>query len=106
MKVIKKSSITNHAEKLNALVEKAILQKIKSPFLVKLHYAFQTDSNLYFVLDYLNGGELFYHLCQERRFSEKRARFYVAEIILALEKLHEQKIIYRDLKPENVLLDA
>jgi serine/threonine protein kinase len=56
-------------------------------------------------MDFLNGGELFYHLRRERRFSEERARFYAAEILLALEHLHSHNIIYRDLKPENVLLD-
>lgn len=90
---------------MNALVEKAILQKIKSPFLVRLHFAFQCPDKLYFVLDYLNGGELFYHLSQEKQFPEKRAKFYAAEIILALDKLHQNNIIYRDLKPENILLD-
>jgi serum/glucocorticoid-regulated kinase 2 len=57
-------------------------------------------------MDFLNGGELFYHLRREQRFSEERTRFYAAEIILALETLHENGIIYRDLKPENVLLDC
>ena len=57
------------------------------------------------VMDFLNGGELFYHLRREQKFSEDRARFYAAEIVLALEYLHAQNIIYRDLKPENVLLD-
>ena len=58
------------------------------------------------MLDYLNGGELFYHLSQEKQFPEKRAKFYAAEIILALETLHSHNIIYRDLKPENILLDS
>ena len=57
-------------------------------------------------MDFLNGGELFYHMKLEGRFNENRARFYAAEIILAIECLHENGIIYRDLKPENVLLDA
>ena len=56
--------------------------------------------------DFLNGGELFFHLCNEIRFSEARAKFYAAEMVLALSHLHSQGIIYRDLKPENVLLDA
>ena len=56
-------------------------------------------------MDFLNGGELFYHLRKETKFSEARAKFYAAEIILALECLHSNGIIYRDLKPENVILD-
>lgn len=82
------------------------MEKLTHPFLVKLHYAFQTPEKLYMVTDFLNGGELFYHLRREQRFSEERSRFYAAEILLALEYLHDQNVIYRDLKPENVLLDA
>ena len=81
------------------------MQQITHPFVVKLHYAFQNEDSLFFVTDFLNGGELFFHLANEIRFSEERSRFYAAEIILAIEHLHENGIIYRDLKPENVLLD-
>lgn len=56
-------------------------------------------------MDFLNGGELFYHLKLEGRFSEERTQFYAAEILLAIECLHENNVIYRDLKPENVLLE-
>ena len=83
-----------------------ILERINHPFIVKLHYAFQTPERLYFVIDFLNGGELFFHLRKETKFQESRARFYAAEIILALECLHGNGIIYRDLKPENVILDS
>jgi len=73
---------------------------------VKLHYAFQSDNNLYFIIDFLNGGELYYHLRREQRFSEERTKFYAAEILLALECLHQNGVIYRDLKPENILIDS
>lgn len=73
---------------------------------MKLHYAFQTPDKLYLVLDYCPGGELFFHLSRFRRFPERVARFYAAELLLALGHLHKRGIIYRDLKPENVLLDA
>ena len=73
---------------------------------MKLHFAFQTPERLYFVIDFLNGGELFFHLRKAGKFNEDRARFYTAEILLALECLHKNKIIYRDLKPENVILDS
>jgi serum/glucocorticoid-regulated kinase 2 len=87
------------------VAERKILETIESPFIVKLHYAFQTDARLYFVMDFCNGGELFYHLRKERKFSEKRACFYAAQMVEAITCLHTQNIIYRDLKPENVLLD-
>lgn len=77
------------------IVEREIMEKIKSPFIVELHYAFQTDEKLYFIMDFLNGGELFYHLRKEQRFSETRARFYACQLICALECLHSNGIIYR-----------
>lgn len=70
-----------------------------------MRYSFQTNERLCFVMEYVNGGELFFHLSRERVFSEERTRFYGAEIICALAYLHSQGIIYRDLKLENLLLD-
>ncbi|XP_077785358.1 serine/threonine-protein kinase Sgk2 isoform X2 [Podarcis muralis] len=83
-----------------------LLKNVKHPFLVGLHYSFQTKEKLYFVLDYVNGGELFFHLQRERCFCEPRARFYAAEMASAVGYLHSLNIIYRDLKPENILLDC
>lgn len=79
---------------------------IKSPYIVELFYAFQSPDRLYFVMEFLIGGELFHHLRMERRFPEERTVFYSAEILLALECLHKNNIIYRDLKPENILMDS
>jgi serine/threonine protein kinase len=70
-----------------------------------LRYAFQSKEKLYLVLDYIKGGELFFHLKNNRRFPEDVARIYVGEIALALGHLHSLTVIYRDLKPENILLD-
>ncbi|XP_019492580.1 PREDICTED: serine/threonine-protein kinase Sgk2 [Hipposideros armiger] len=77
-----------------------LLKNVQHPFLVGLRYSFQTPEKLYFVLDYVNGGE------RERRFLEPRARFYAAEVASAIGYLHSLNIIYRDLKPENILLDC
>ncbi|EGG16926.1 protein serine/threonine kinase [Cavenderia fasciculata] len=104
MKVLSKKHIVEHNEVEHTLSERNILQKINHPFLVNLNYSFQTEDKLYFILDYINGGELFYHLQKEKKFSEDRVRYYGAEIVLALEHLHLSGVIYRDLKPENLLL--
>jgi len=106
MKEIKKESIASDRDKLNTIFERVILQNVNSPFIVNLHYAFQTSEKLYYVLDFCSGGELFFHLKKSFKFSEKKARFYAAECTLALQELHKNKIIYRDLKPENILLDS
>jgi len=104
MKVLNKSTIIARNEVEHTKSEKSILMKLEFPFLVKLHYSFQTPDKLYFVMDYINGGELFYHLQKEKKFSEERVRFYAAEIVAGLEYLHTAGVIYRDLKPENLLL--
>ena len=106
MKTLKKDMILRKGQTTNTKVERMILERLNHPFIVKLHYAFQTPERLYFVIDFLNGGELFFHLRKEMKFNEDRTRFYAAEILLALECLHSNGIIYRDLKPENVILDS
>jgi len=89
----------------HTLAEKEVMSKINHPFIVSLKYSFQTEDRLYLVMDYMSGGELFFHLQKEEKFPEARAKFYAAEICLALEHIHSLNIIYRDLKPENILLD-
>jgi len=104
MKVLNKKTIIERNEMEHTKAEKNILQKLVHPFLVNLHYSFQTPEKLYFIMDYVNGGELFFHLQQEEKFPEERVRFYGAEICLGLEYLHSSGVLYRDLKPENILL--
>jgi serine/threonine protein kinase len=106
MKTIRKDHVVKNNKVRHTLAERNIMQKIQHPFVMRLHYSFQTNGKLYMVMDYLNGGDIFYHLSVSRRFSEDRARFYAAEVLMALECLHEHSFIYRDLKPENVLTDA
>jgi len=104
MKVLNKKTIIERNELAHTQAEKNILQKLVHPFLVNLVYAFQTEDKLYFIMDYINGGELFFHLQKEEKFSDDRVRFYCAEIICGLEYLHFKGVLYRDLKPENILL--
>lgn len=105
MKVLDKAQIVANKMVNHTQAEKDILGAVDHPFIVKLHYAFQTRKHLVLVLDFLCGGELFFHLQRCKRFPESRARFYAAEIGLALDYIHNRQIIYRDLKPENLVLD-
>ena len=95
MKVLKKDAIEARNQRMHTRAERDIMEKIKCPYIVDMHYAFQTPEKLYFIMDFLNGGELFYHLRKETKFSEGRAKIYAAEIVMALGTLHENGIIYR-----------
>ena len=103
MKVLKKKEKDSN-QKLHTITEKNILLKVQSPFIVELKYCFQDFKKLYIVMEFIQGGELFFHIRKTGRFTEDRAQFYIAEIILALEFLHNNGVIYRDLKPEKILL--
>lgn len=105
-KLEKKRVKKRHAETLS-LNEKQILQRINSPFVVSLAYAYETKDALCLVLTLMNGGDLKFHLynLMPGGFDEKRVQFYAAEITLGLQHLHSERILYRDLKPENILLD-
>ncbi|GIY21377.1 ribosomal protein S6 kinase 2 alpha [Caerostris darwini] len=105
MKVLKKATLKVR-DRMRTKMERDILADIRHPFIVKLHYAFQTEGKLYLILDFLKGGDLFTRLSKEVMFTEEDVKFYLAELALALDHLHGLGIIYRDLKPENILLDA
>ena len=96
MKVLKKKQIRLKKQVKNTWAERKILERICHPFIVKLNYAFHTDKKLFLVLDYCPGGELFFYISQIGRFKECSAQFYAANILLALECLHENGIIYRE----------
>uniref|UniRef100_A0A9J7ZP90 Ribosomal protein S6 kinase n=1 Tax=Cyprinus carpio carpio TaxID=630221 RepID=A0A9J7ZP90_CYPCA len=104
MKVLKKATLKVR-DRVRSKMERDILAEVNHPFIVKLHYAFQTEGKLYLILDFLRGGDLFTRLSKEVMFTEEDVKFYLAELALALDHLHSLGIIYRDLKPENILLD-
>ncbi|XP_037794360.1 uncharacterized protein LOC119589841 isoform X2 [Penaeus monodon] len=106
MKVIKKTLVTDDEDIDWVQTEKHVFETASNhPFLVGLHSCFQTPSRLFFVIEFVRGGDLMFHMQRQRRLPEEHARFYAAEICLALNFLHEKGIIYRDLKLDNVLLD-
>uniref|UniRef100_A0A452R0F5 Ribosomal protein S6 kinase n=1 Tax=Ursus americanus TaxID=9643 RepID=A0A452R0F5_URSAM len=100
MKVLKKATLKVR-DRVRSKMERDILAEVNHPFIVKLHYAFQTEGKLYLILDFLRGGDLFSRLSKEVMFTEEDVKFYLAELALALDHLHGLGIIYRDLKPEN-----
>ncbi|KAG7387252.1 hypothetical protein PHYPSEUDO_014538 [Phytophthora pseudosyringae] len=106
MKIVSNKYIVQHNSVSYLQAERDIMTKIKHPFLISLRYAFQTKSNVYLVMPFVAGGELFHHLHKQGLLLESSAKFYAAEMVLALEHLHSKGIIHRDLKPENVLLGA
>lgn len=105
MKIVEKERIVQNKLVKHALSEKLVLQGLNNPFTVYLVSFFMDNSYLYFVLPYIPCGELFKYLSDSKKFSEPQTRFYVAQIVLALEYLHCLELVYRDLKPENVLVD-
>ena len=105
MKVLNKGYLIKKKLLRYAITECNVLKQSNCPFIIKLHYSFQTPENLYMILDYCPIGDLSYQI-QLNLFEEDEAKFYIAELIIAIEYLHQHDIIYRDLKPENILIDA
>ncbi|GMT28673.1 hypothetical protein PFISCL1PPCAC_19970, partial [Pristionchus fissidentatus] len=107
MKVLRKTRVVSKQKTLeHTLAERQVLERLRGvPFLVQIYYAFQTDTKLHIVMEYVRGGELFTHLCSRGAFDIPSAKFVICELIVAIDNLHQKKIIYRDLKLENILID-
>jgi len=105
MKTIQKAKMREEGIRHVVYHEKEVMQKLDCPFAAKFYYSFQTDAKLYFILEYISGGEFSNYLSKKGRLSNEIAKFYAAEILLAIEYLHERDIIYRDLKTHNIMLD-
>ena len=104
IKKMKKSEMQNKNQLIHLITEKEILTN-NNPWIVKLKYSFQDDYYLYLVMDYLPGGDLMNLLMKKNILTEDEARFYTAELILAVDSIHKLNCIHRDIKPDNILID-
>ena len=108
MKILDKESLKKRKQQIHTKTERDLMVKINCPFIVDIKSAFQDEAKLYLVSEFLQGGDLFFHLHEKKKnaFSEEKAKFYIIELVVALDFLHKNNMIYRDLKPENILLDS
>lgn len=105
MKTLRKSDVLKRNQVAHVKAERDILAEADNEWVVKLYYSFQDDENLYFVMDYIQGGDLMSLLIKFGIFSEPLAKFYIAELVLAVESVHKMGFIHRDIKPDNILID-
>ena len=107
MKELSKSKIKINKQEENSKSERDLMIELTSPFIVNIKFAFQDETKLYIVSEFLQGGDMFYHMHHSTiNFTENTVKFYIIELILAIEFLHENNVIYRDLKPENILMNS
>ena len=105
LKEMSKLKIIDKKSEKSINTEREFLSKLNHPFIVNMHYAFQDKDNLYLVMDMLSGGDLRYHVSRYRKFSEEQTRFFIANMVYALQYIHSHNVIHRDIKPENLVLD-
>ena len=107
MKELSKSKIKINKQEEHSKSERDLMIELTSPFIVYIKFAFQDETKLYIVSEFLQGGDMFYHMHHSTiNFTESTVKFYIIELILAIEFLHENNVIYRDLKPENILMNS
>jgi protein-serine/threonine kinase len=105
MKILDKEEIIRRKQIKHTKTERLLLEKLNHPFIAQLQFAFQDTKKLYLVTEFMQGGELFFHIKRRTGFKEVSAKFYMSQIFLAIDYLHKNGYIYRDLKPENILID-
>ena len=107
MKVLSKSQLKLKKQEEHSKNERDLMVKLNNPFIINIKFAFQDESKLYIVSEFMQGGDMFYHIHHSTiNMTEDTVKFYIIELILGIEFLHKNNVIFRDLKPENILMDA